>query len=293
MSAFIGSREHKDLFCRFFSDTHDPYRADKLPWPTLPDEARQQLQGLPIWTEAVKIETATAAVATAMAETQRDSELADAIGLLGYEEARHATLLKVLTQRYGIAVPEFAPAPPRDPRWAFMRMGYGECFDSFFAFGLFALARDSGLFPAELATLFETVMQEEARHIILYVNWVAYTQAHLGLMRRAGYVFRRGLAVWVQLVSRMRTAMRIKSQASGSEKNFTLRAHEALGHIAPRDFIMLCLAENERRLRHYDERLLRPTFVPRVALTVLRTLPGIAAARPIHQLDDGTSASRP
>jgi hypothetical protein len=289
MTAFIGSPEHKELLCRFFADTHDPYQAEELPWPALNDADRARLQSLPIWTEAVKIESATAEVATAMAGTLRDRALADAIGLLGYEESRHAAMLKVLTRRYDIAVPDCDPRPPRDPRWAFMRMGYGECFDSFFAFGLFSLARDSGLFPAELAALFETVMQEEARHIILYVNWVAYTQAHLGLARRASYLFRRGLAVWMQFLSRFRTALRIKGQASAPEKNFTLRAHEVLGGITPRTFITRCLAENQRRLAPYDTRLLRPTFVPGIAHAMLRTLPGTAAHAGLLDEDSATS----
>jgi hypothetical protein len=33
----------------------------------------------------------------------------------------------------------------------------------------------------------------------------------------------------------------------------------------------ICLAENERRLAPYDERLLRPRFVPRLVRWALRT----------------------
>ncbi len=35
--------------------------------------------------------------------------------------------------------------------------------------------------------------------------------------------------------------------------------------VKPREVLDICLAENDRRMRIYDARLLRPTFVPRLA----------------------------
>ncbi len=270
----IGSPEHKELLCRFFIDSHDPYKPAELPWPQLDEDARQRLAMLPIWEEAVRTEADTALAVTTMGEAEGDPLLAEAIALQGYEESRHAQLLKLLTQKYRIQVPDFPPMRPAQPDWAFMRIGYGECFDSFFAFGLFAMARDSGFFPPSLVELFEPVMQEEGRHIIFHVNWVAYNQARLPYAARPAYVFRRGLAIWLQMVSRFKTALRMQGSVEDRpQDNFTMNAHQQFGDISPRGFVELCLAENERRLAPYDERLLRPAFVPQVAKAVLRTLP--------------------
>lgn len=269
----IGSPEHKELLCRFFIDTHDPYKPAELKWPQLDDAARKRLQALPIWEEAVKTEAATALAVLTMGKAEKDPVLSEAISLQGYEEQRHADILKLLTQNYGIPVPAFDTEAPAEPDWAFMRIGYGECFDSFFAFGLFALARDSGFFPPSLVELFEPIMQEEGRHIIFHVNWVAYNQAQLPYASRPSYVFRRGLAMWLQMLSRFKTALRIKGEEDNKQDNFTMNAHAQFGDVTPREFVELCLAENEKRLAPYDPRLLRPAFVPAIAKTVLKTLP--------------------
>jgi hypothetical protein len=116
-------------------------------------------------------------------------------------------------------------------------------------------------------------MQEEGRHIIFHVNWVAYNQAQLGYAGRPSYVFRRGLAMWLQIVSRFKTALRVKGANDRAQDNFTMNAHKSFGDISPREFVELCLSENEKRLKPYDERLLRPAFVPSVAKAALLTLP--------------------
>ena len=267
----IGSPEHKELLCSFFTETHDPYVPSELKWPELDEAMIKRLQALPIWEEAVRTEAETALAVLTMGAAEKDPVLSKAITLQGYEEQRHADILKMLTAKYGIPVPAFSPAAPVNPSWAFMRIGYGECFDSFFAFGLFALARDSGFFPPSLVELFEPIMQEEGRHIIFHVNWVAYNQAKLPYAGRPQYVFKRGLAMWLQALSRLKTAMRIKGEAE--QDNFTMNAHAQFGDISPREFVELCLRENEKRLAPYDPRLLRPQLVPSIARTILPTLP--------------------
>jgi hypothetical protein len=116
-------------------------------------------------------------------------------------------------------------------------------------------------------------MQEEGRHIIFHVNWVAYCQAQLPFASRPGYVFRRGLAMWLQVLARVQTALNIQSADKSSQDNFTMKTHQSFGDISARSFIETCIRENEKRLAPYDSRLLRPNFVPAIAKTMLNVLP--------------------
>ena len=62
--------------------------------------------------------------------------------------------------------------------------------------------------------------------------------------------------------------------------NFTRKGGSAIGiDIAPRRFLALCLAENERRLSRYDPRLLRPRLMPAAARLAMRLLRSDGAAR--------------
>jgi hypothetical protein len=267
-----GSEEHKYLFCQTFVDTHDAYDPARIEWPDLDDETLARLSGLPVWNEAVSTERETALKVQALADVETDPVLREAIALQGYEEARHSRLLDLMTAHYGIAVERGPEARlPSNPEWEFMRTGYGECFDSFFAFGLISFAADSGFFPPALVALFDPIMQEEARHILFFANWVAYRRRHVGVAGQPAYAFRRGLAISLQVLSRIRTAIDVGK--GNDQENFAMKSHESFGEISARRFLETCLRENRRRLSHYDERLLRPRLVPPLARFALHFLP--------------------
>jgi hypothetical protein len=211
-----------------------------------------------------------------MAEAEQDPTLRDAIALQAYEESRHAALLESMLARYGIPVPDGEPERPRDAEWGFLRMGYGECFDSFFAFGLFRFAADSGLFPGPLVARFDGVMQEEARHILFFTNWVAYRRLRLPFHRKARFLIRRGLGMSLQAVGRVRTALQLRDTQAGDD--FTMQVPESIGQVTLRALAETCLRENARRLAPYDPRLMRPRFVPRLVRQVLRVVPDGAHA---------------
>jgi len=273
MRAFrFGSAEHKTLFCREFVDTFRPYEVRDIQWPELTADDLARLRALPFWDEAVSSERTAGARVQAMADAERDPVLREAIAMQGYEESRHAALLESMLAHYEIASPDEPGERPRDPEWGFLRMGYGECFDSFFAFGLFRLAADSGIFPRPLVERFDGVMQEEARHILFFANWVAYRGLQLPFHGKARFLVRRGLGVSLQALGRIRTALQLRDAEAGDD--FTMQVPESIGEVTLRTLAETCLRENERRLGLYDPRLLRPRLVPRLVRQVLRVMPG-------------------
>jgi hypothetical protein len=270
----IGSDEHKQMFCRMLLETHNPYKPAVIDWPPLAPDALHRITSLPIWDIAVQTEGRASVRVATFASTVRDPLLRKALDMDGGEEARHKVVLSKLVEAYGI---KLAPEPdypaPKDPEWAWLVTGHSECIDSFFAFGLFRSAQKSGYFPEELVETFEPVIQEEARHILFFVNWVAWYRKNLPWWRRP-WLSLRILAVWAFLIyERVGIARGIDADGVMHDATFAAKGASRVGEtLSPRAMIELCLTENDRRMGGYDERLLRPTTVPRLAKFALRFL---------------------
>jgi hypothetical protein len=269
----IGSPEHRRILARFFLDSHVDFVPESIVWPQLADSSRARLTRLPFWQEAVATENITSNTVAAAARLEPDPEIRKAIEMQGFEENRHARLLVALTSHYRIKVdipPRFEPQSLEND---FLFAGFGECFDSFFAFGLFALAQKSGYFGPELIAIFEPVVQEEARHILFFVNWVKYHRSQLPWWKRPAFRLRCAWIILKQVASRIKTA-RSLGDAPESSDNFTMNSHQELGEsVTLHSLLETCLRENERRMGHYDERLLRPRLVPALARFAYRVLP--------------------
>jgi hypothetical protein len=271
-SVRIGSEQHKRLFCRMLLETHNPYKPAKLDWPRLDDQARARLLSLPIWDIAVQTEGRASIRVKTFAALSNDPVMRPALDMDGDEEARHKDVLSNLVAAYGI---ELAPEPeylaPRDPEWAWLVVGFSECIDSFFAFGLFEVARRSGYFPMELVETFEPVIQEETRHILFFANWVAWYRRTMPLWRRPWF-FAKVLGVWAFLIwERIGIARGFDKAGNAQDANFAMTGAGAVGiDLEPRELFSLCLAENDRRMAGYDKRLLRPSTVPRLVRLALK-----------------------
>lgn len=167
----IGSESHKELFCQSFMASHRQYEPEQLPWPELDSTTLERLRGIPFWDEALNTEQQAGGMLNAYAATVDDPLLQTAIALQGREESRHAQVIETLVEQYGLKAtksPEHEISNSSES--AFTRFGYGECFDSFFAFGLFEIARQSGFVPESLLTTFDPILDEEARHMVFFVN---------------------------------------------------------------------------------------------------------------------------
>src|SRR5712672_266621 len=275
----LGSEAHKQAFCRMLLDTHNPYRPSVVDWPILDREARDRLVSLPIWDIAMQTEGNASLRVLSYAQTLADPLLREAVEIDGFEETRHKQVLSNLVEAYGIRL---APEPeyqrPRHPEWAFLLAGFCECVDTFFAFGLFALAKRSGFFPPELVDTFEPVIQEEGRHIIFFVNWVAWHRRNLPPWRRVLFAAKI-VSVWAFLVCERIGFARgldgdggVQPGSTAPDNNFVFTGSRAIGsgNVSAAAVIDICLSENERRFAEYDPRLLRPDVMPRAMRFVRR-----------------------
>jgi hypothetical protein len=278
----LGSEQHLELLCRQLLETHDPYKPSIIDWPKLDAETRGRIVALPIWDIAVQTEGRAGINVRTYGERYCNGLLKKAVEMNAFEESRHKQVLANMVTFYGIELrPEPPYPPPRDAEWAFMVTGYSECIDSFFGFGLFELAKSSGFFPPALVETFEPVMREEGRHILFFVNWVAWWRRNMPWWRRPFFEL-KVLAVWLFLIwERIGTAKAVESHGNAADNNFTVSGSKELGvDIDFPKLARICLKENDRRLAPYDPRLIRPRFVPAMIRLALRFMKEKPAPQP-------------
>ncbi len=281
----VGSDEHKRLFCRALIDTHNAYEPEELPWPVLDDTTLGFLRSISVWTTALKVEVNAGAMLHAFAATQTDVMIREAIDLQAYEEERHGRMIQALIDRYGLQADRVVADGPTN-RAAFISFGYNECLDSFFGFGIFALAQKSGVVSRALVDLFSRVIAEEARHIVFFVNWIAFERARHGLRGSLLQAVPSAIGYAGALALTMRRAGKEKIEEQGMAS-----AGAVFPNFTPAGLLRECLAANDRYMRAFDPRLLRPRVIPalaRAALFVSKLVSapakaGDARVRPLHE----------
>jgi hypothetical protein len=270
----IGSEEHKELFCKEFLAAHRRYEAEDFEWPDFDETSLARLRAIPFWQEALANETDAGAMIDRLAATVRDPLIREAVALQAFEEARHARIIRHLLRRYDIPTTEPTPEPiPADVEGAFIRFGYSECLDSFGAFGLFELARQSGYFPTSLFAVFDQILDEEAQHTTFFINWVA----HLEKSRGRGSLPQRALTSLRGYGAAIGRLVELARSGDDTQEGFTATgASSFLDDLTPARFVATCISENRRRMSRIHPALLRPRLLPslaRVGLPVIRWIP--------------------
>src|SRR5258708_25783037 len=265
----IGSPEHRDTFCKHFMQTYTEFDPDTLLWPELDEAALTRLKSVPFWEEVFYTERRAGAIVAEFVKTVADPVMKEAVALQGFEEARHAKLIRVMIEKYGIDAAERPLEDVSDHvETRFKDFGFGECMDSFLGFGVFKIAMQSEFLPAEMFSIFETLMYEETRHIVFFVNWMAYNQAQKGVLARALLPL-TDFRYYMRALGRMvGTAKRGKELNDGKEFSAT-QAPVFLDGFTFRRFLEDCYSENRRRMGVFDKELLRPSFLPQLAETAL------------------------
>lgn len=268
----FGSEEHKRALCHVMTGYFNAYKPNVIAWPELSPDAKARLTGLPFWDIAVHTEGYAQAKMQAMADRTTDPIVKEALGLNAFEEGRHKHVLHHMLDFYQIPLAEEPPyRVARDVEWSYLTTGYGECLDSFFAFGLFRMARESGFFPRELVEVFEPIVQEEARHIVFFVNWVAWKAASLPWWKRL--LFRAKCLASLAAVGIDRMALASMEDKGSSGDNFVVTGGADLAvNLTLRGLLAVSLEENTRRMALYDARLARPQIMPWMARRMLWVL---------------------
>lgn len=276
----VGSVEHKERFCRHFIASHRRFDPAALSWPDLDPAELQRLRSVPFWQEVLYTERRAGAIVAAYARTIADPLVREAVALQAFEEERHAGLLRVMIERYRIAVEERPVEEPSgvELRRAFADFGYGECLDSFLGFGVFKIARRSSFLPEPMFEIFDLLMREETRHIVFFVNWMAWQQA-----ASRGARWLRGFSAaryYGRAVGRLLgTVRRGRRQGDGKEFSAT-EASVFLDGFTFRGFFEECCAEHARRMEGLDPDLLQPRLLPRLAAAALGGLRLAGVLRP-------------
>jgi hypothetical protein len=279
MAMQAGSEAHKALFCRHFIETHLTFDPETLPWPELNEAELARLRGVPFWQEVYHTERRAGAIVDAFTPQVGDPLVREAVALQGLEEARHAKLIRVMIDRYGIDAHEQEMERfPADLETAFIDFGFGECLDAFLGFGAFKTARESEFLPSAMFEIFDTLMAEETRHIVFFINYMAWRERRRGLSapRRA----LKSLRFYMRAGKRL-FGMVKRGQEPNDGKDFAVtQANMFLDGFSFQKFVEDCVRENSRRMGAFDPALMQPKLLPNMAALALSGMRVWDRARP-------------
>jgi hypothetical protein len=200
-----------------------------------------------------------------------DPLVREAVALQGLEEARHARLIRVMIDRYGLEATEQPLEKfPDNLETAFIDFGFGECMDSFLGFGAFKTARQSEFLPDAMFQIFDVLMYEETRHIVFFINYMAWREkrrGHIALTRALKSAWFYGRA------ARRLLGMVKRGQDENDGRDFAVtEANMFLDGFSFTQFVEECYRENARRMSQFDPDLMQPRLLPAISRLALRGL---------------------
>lgn len=270
MTVSAGSDAHKRLFCEQFLATHQRFDPETLPWPELTPAELDRLRSIPFWQEVYHTERRACAIVDAFTPTIADPLVREAVAMQGVEEARHARLIHTMIRGYGIdATARPIEVLPADLETAFIDFGFGECFDAFLGFGAFKTARQSQFLPESLFEIFDLLMFEETRHIVFFINYMAWREQQRG----AGSLKRSLISARFYGRAAGRLLSLVRRGKDEHQRDFAVTQASVFldGFEFPR-FVEDCYRENARRMSEFDPDLMQPRLLPAVAGLALKGL---------------------
>jgi hypothetical protein len=236
-----------------------------LPWPDLDEAQLGRLRSVPFWQEVYHTERRAGAIVAAFTPTVQDPMVRAAVALEGEEESRHANLIRVMIDRYGLnATEQPMEKLPANIETAFIDFGFGECMDSFLGFGAFKTARQSEFLPEAMFEIFDVLMYEETRHIVFFINYMAWREVQRG---RCLAPLRALTSAWYYgRALRRLLGMVNRGKDTNDGRDFAVtEANLFLEGFSFRQFVEDCYRGNARRMSAFDPDLLQPRLLPAIA----------------------------
>jgi hypothetical protein len=248
----IGSYEYKKRFCQSLIDSHVSDDSASLRWPTLDPVTLEHLQSLPIWRRSLLTQHYAAQIVAAFAATIKDPMVKAAVTLQAQEQARLVKIIQSFLSAYSIPAPALSTATlPKNLEAAFIKVGYRNCLDLFWADGLREAAHKASAIPADLNQRFDRLLAQQARHSIFLVNWMAYQKTKLN----------KQWGEWnavPALLSRSGTLVGLIAAFGPKDLDERPASTRWMARYTIETFLKLCLSVHQSRMQPISIDLLQP-----------------------------------
>jgi hypothetical protein len=281
-----GTNDHRKRFCRAFLDSHTQWDTEQLSWPPVDSVSQERLQSIPGWSKILQKKQKLSQVTTDYAATVKNPLVRDAIARLGEEQQRQATALKKLMSTYDLPRTSRSPLASAQALEAdFIQANNGACLDAFWHFGWFGLAQNQHFLPAELLEPCDRCLQETARQLVFFVDWLSY---HRARQRKWGLEWGSLPNLWRDRGTILQTisTFGFKEDQAASPLNQLLQTTTA------EEYLNICLTEYQRRMAWAADDIPQPQLgvaTAKVLREVVRLWPQRRETATIYDMDPDQS----